>query len=432
MKDQAEINKEPLMNRITKKQKKSILKQMPLTLVLEEVVREELRSLVIREGMAALARVLEEERTALCGPAYGRENKSMRRAGTAPGELVMGGRKVRLKRPRVRSGNEEVSLESYEYFSRKDPLTERALEQMVIGVSTRKYERSLEEVPNEFGPRSTSKSAVSRRFVSATKEQLAECLSKPLAGTEIVTVMLDGIHFGDHLVVIAVGIDTGGNKQILGFWEGSTENSEVCLSLLNNLVERGLHADKTRLFVIDGGKALAKAIRMIYGKRALIQRCQIHKMRNVVGHLPKELETSTRLAMKEAYASPSYESAQKRLGQLAGQLKEAHPGAYASLMEGLEETITIKRIKLSRTLEKCFASTNLIENLNGSIRRTTGRVKKWKNGLMVLRWVATSVVEAQKKFRRIHGYKGMAKLVKYLQTIDFELDSELDEGKIAA
>lgn len=420
------------MNRITKNRQKSNPKQMPLSLVLEEVVREELRSLVIREGMAALTRILEEERTALCGPAYGRENDGIRRAGTAPGELVIGGRKVRLKRPRVRDVNKEITLESYEYFSQTDPLTERALEQMLIGVSTRKYERSLEEVPVELRPRSTSKSAVSRRFVLATKKQLEACLSMPIAGSDIVTVMLDGIHFGNHLVVIAVGIDIDGNKQVLGFWEGSTENTEVCLSLLNNLVKRGLHADKTRLFVIDGGKALAKAIRMIYGKRAVIQRCQIHKMRNVVGHLPKELGMSTRLAMKEAYGSPSYESAKKRLKQLAGQLKEVHPGACESLMEGLDETIAIKRMGLPRTLEKCFASTNLIENLNGSIRRTTRRVKKWKSGLMVLRWVATSVVEAEKKFRRIHGYKGMPKLVDYLQTIDFKLDSELDEDRIAA
>ena len=223
------------MTRITKKPENSAEPKMPLSSVLQEVVREELRSFIIGQGMAALAQILETERTALCGDAYSREGGSFRRAGTAPGELVLGGRKVKIKRPRVRDRNREVSLESYVRFSRLDPLSERALEQMVIGVSTRKYERSLEEVPKEFVTRSTSKSSVSRRFVAATNKQLQARLSSSISDIDIVAVMLDGVHLGDHLIVIGVGIDSDGKKHVLGFWEGSTENTEVCLSLLNNL-----------------------------------------------------------------------------------------------------------------------------------------------------------------------------------------------------
>ena len=420
------------MRRVSKEQKKSPADVLPLSSVLERVVREELRDFVIQQGMAALTKVLEEERTVLCGAAYERASKPARRAGSAPGQLVMGGRKVGVKRPRVRDDDGELALESYQEFSVADPLSDRALEQMVIGVSTRKYERSLEAVPKELGSRSTSKSSVSRRFIAATEKQLAGCLGRSLGDLDIQCVMLDGIHLADHLVVIAVGVDANGNKHVLGFWAGSTENTEVCVALLGDLVERGLNAQQSMLFVIDGGKALGKSIQMVFGKRALLQRCQIHKMRNVTGHLPKEMHRTTRQAMREAYASASFKTAKRRLKQLAGSLADEHPGAEASLLEGLEETLTIKRFSLSKMLERSLASTNIIENLNGSVRRVTGRVKNWKSGTMALRWVASAVIDAEKKFRRLRGHKGMPKLVEYLREHDHQIDQHLDDGEVAA
>ena len=420
------------MNRISKKRREALTELLPLPSVLEAVVRDELRNFVIQEGMAALTRVLEEERTALCGAAYERGSSPARRAGSAPGQLVMGGRKVRVKRPRVRDEEGEISLESYQQFSQSDPLSERVLEQMVIGVSTRKYERSLEELPEEFGSGSTSKSAVSRRFIAATTKQLVARLSRPIADLDITCVMLDGIHLSDHLVVIAVGIDREGAKHVLGFWEGSTENTEVCLSLLGDLVERGLNAQRSTLFVIDGGKALRKAIQMVFGKRAVVQRCQLHKMRNVIGHLPKELHRTTRQAMREAYASKTFDLAKRRLKQLGNPLAEEHPGARTSLLEGLDETITVKKLGLTKLLERSFASTNIIENLNGSVRQVTRRVKNWKSGSMVLRWVASAVIDAEKKFRHLRGFKSMPKLVQYLQERDQQIDEHLDDEKIAA
>ena len=381
------------MNRVSNKTIETLAAQLPLASVLEKVVRQDLRNFVIQQGMVALTGILEAERTALCGEAYERNGVEARRAGTAQGSLVMGGRKVGVKRPRVRDDSGEISLPSYLEFSERDPLDARALEQMVIGVSTRKYSRSLEAVPEEFGPSGTSKSSVSRRFIAATKKQIGDCLNRSLLGMNIECLMIDGIHLGDHLVVIAVGIASDGEKHVLGFWEGSTENAAVCSSLLTNLVERGLSTAQSRLFVIDGGKALRTSIRKIFGKRSLVQRCQIHKVRNVVDHLPKELHGTIRQAMREAYASKSFDIGKRRLLQLVKQLEEDHPGAAASLREGLDETLTIKRFGLSRLLERSLASTNIIESLNSSVRLVTGRVKVWKSGTMVLRWVATAVID---------------------------------------
>lgn len=420
------------MTRVSRNKRESETEVLPLRGVLSELIREDLREFVFQQGMIALQGILEEERTRICGAPYERGEHEVRRAGSAPGELVLGGRKVKVKRPRARDSEGEVSLDSYQYFSKTDPLDERALEQMVIGVSTRKYRRSLEDLPAGMSTRSTSKSSVSRRFVAMTQKQLQQCLRVPLGDLGIHTLMLDGIHLGDHLVVIAVGIDTDGHKRVLGFWQGSTENSEVCIALINNLVERGLDSQKSTLFVIDGGKGLRKAITQVFGKRALVQRCQIHKMRNVLGHLPTELEPSVRKTMRDAYRSKTYKTALASLKRLASSLKEEHPGASASLKEGLEETLTIKNVKLTSLLERRLCSTNIIENLNGSIRHVTRRVKTWKTGTMALRWVASAVIDAQKNFRRIHGYKNISKLVQYLKARDQQLDNAVDQEEMAA
>lgn len=420
------------MSRVTKKKRVALAEIIPLGSVLEDLVRENLREFVFKQGMVALKNVLEEERTQLCGAPYERGEHAARRAGSAPGELVFGGRKVAVKRPRVRNADGEVALDSYEYFSETDPLEERALEQMVVGVSTRKYQRSLEEVPSSMAPRSTSKSAVSRRFVAATHKQLRTCQKARIEELGINTVMLDGIHLAKHLVVVAVGIDAEGCKHVLGFWEGSTENTEVCVALISDLVERGLDSQKSTLFVIDGGKALRKAISQVFGKRAVVQRCQIHKMRNVAGHLPKELQPSVRQTMREAYASKTYKTAIARLKRLASSLSDEHPGAAASLREGLEETLTIKHVGLTKLLERSLCSTNIIENFNGSIRQMTRRVKTWKTGTMALRWVATAVIDAKRKFRRLRGYKNMFSLLQYLEARDQEINRAVDEDEMAA
>jgi transposase-like protein len=401
---------------------------LQLVMPLAAVVREELREFVIGQGMAALAVMLEEDRSRLCGPAYERGHGSgPRRAGSAQGELVMGGRRVRVKRPRVRDEDGEVMLSSWQEFASEDPLHDRALDQMMVGVSTRKYERSLEPLSADVEERGTSRSAVSRRFKAITEKRLEELLSQDLRDLPIAAIMIDGIHIDDHVILIALGIDEGGTKHVLGLWEGATENHKVCLSLLNNLVRRNLDVQRSTLFVIDGSGALRKAIRMVFGDYALMQRCQVHKVANVRDHLPKEMHQSTRKAMRDAYQASSVAAAKTRLLALAKQLATEHPGAAASLREGLDETLTVKGMGLTKSLEQTLSTTNPIENLNGGVRDVSRRVKRWRGGSMILRWVAAAALDRQKSFRRLRGYKGMPAFVAFLRRNDTCLHTDVDQ-----
>lgn len=379
-----------------------------------------LHDAVVSAGLSVLAAMLEEERTKLCGPRYAHASgRVASRGGHADGELAMGGRRVRVRRPRVRSveGN-EVALETWERFSQADPLTPRAVEQMVLGVSTRKYRRSIEPAPPGVATRGTSKSAVSRRFVAATRERLGETMSRDLGALSLCAVMIDGIHVGDHLVLIALGVDERGEKHVLGLYEGATENTTCCAGLLADLEARGLRTDQTMLFVIDGSKALAKAIRAKYGARALIQRCQVHKRRNVEEHLPLDMRKATGRTISTAYRSGNPTRAKRMLEALARQLQHKHPSAASSLLEGLDETLTVMRFGLPTMLARTLSTTNPIEFVNGRIRRTTHNVARWTSGDMVLRWLAVGLDEAAKTFRKLRGHAGMPKLVDALRAHD--------------
>lgn len=247
---------------------------------------------------------------------------------------------------------------------------------MLVGVTTRKYARSLEPVPAEVKTRGTSKSAVSRRFVDATAVALEQMMSKSLGGLELAALMLDGIVCGAHTVLVALGIDATGKKHVLGLWEGATENAAACKSLLSSLVDRGLRTDRSLLVVIDGSKALSKAVRDVFGKRALIQRCQVHKKRNVLEHLPERERDSIGAAISSAYRCRDPERALQLLTDLARRLERKHPGAAASLREGLEETLTVLYFGLSDALQRTLATTNPIENVNSTARRVSRNVKR--------------------------------------------------------
>ena len=364
--------------------------------------------------------MLEAERTALCGERY--KHDSSRRAtrgGTTRGELALGGRRVTLPRPRVvdREGR-ELALSTWTELANTDPLDARALEQMAIGVATRKYARSLEPLPDSIEARGTSKSAVSRRFVALTTEKLAAWMARSLADLDICALFIDGIYFGEHVVLGALGVDALGNKHVLGVWEGATENEIACKAMLEDLLARGLEPSRTRLFVIDGSKGLRAAIRNVFGRRALVQRCQVHKVRNVIGHLPKQKHAGVRSAMSEAYKSKKVATAKRLLNNLARSLQKKHPSAAASLREGLDETLTVMGLGLSHALTRSFSTTNPIENVNDRIRTTAGRVKRWGDGTMILRWVLVGVLEAARGFRRLKGYKDMPVLIGRLSRHD--------------
>jgi putative transposase len=398
---------------------------------LAAVIRQNLYEFVVEEGMKALDALLEQDRNVVCGPKHskGSDHEAVR-WGSTDGRLVMGGRRVVVRRPRARKEGREVTLPTWAQFADEDPLDRRTMDQMVIGVSTRNYERSLEELPDELGPHGDSKSAASRRFVAATEENLQQWLGRDLSALQLVAIMIDGIAVGEQTIVVALGIDEKGEKHALGLWQGATENSTVCEGLVNDVVQRGLDPQLSYLFVIDGSKALRKALREIFDRRAIVQRCQEHKLRNVLSYLPKSLQPSVGKTIREAYRSSSKATARKRLQNLAAQLAQDHPDAAESLREGLDETLTLKDWNLPDWLERTFSTTNPIENLNGAIRRVTRNVKRWRDGSMIRRWVATAILEAQRGFRRVPGCSGMPALVRAIR--DPEQTTRIDQDENAA
>ena len=378
-----------------------------------------LRDLVTNSGLEIFQALLEQDQALLCGSRHQPQaDRQAYRHGTTEGRLVFGGRKVRLSRPRVRSvDGHEVELATWKEFSDEDPLNDRAFEQMLVGVSTRGYARSLEPLNEGRESVAVGRSSVSRRFVARTQGQVTAFLCRPLGELDLVVIMLDGIYLSDHLLIVALGIDAGGYKHVLGLAEGSTESEGVCRSLLGSLVDRGVKIERARLFVIDGSKGVRKAIRSVFGTWALVQRCQIHKLRNVLDHLPESKRGWVRAAIRRAWAADSADEARQKLEHLAGQLEETHPGAAASVREGLEETVTVRDLGLGGWLLKTLNSTNPIENLNGGLRRLTRNVKRWRGGSMAQRWGATALMEAEKGFRRIKGHRDLPQLLKALDTL---------------
>ena len=406
-----------MKNTARKKKLKEVEPVAQLTLA--DLIRADLREFVIAAGTAAIGAVLEHERTQLVGPRYAHlPGRQAHRAGSAPGELVLGGRRVHVRRPRARTlDGREVELPSWGAFGAEDPLHERAVEQMLVGVSTRSYARSLESVPDELVTRGTSRSAVSRRFVAATEKQMAEWLGRDLSTIDLVVLMIDGVYVGeDHVLLVALGFDAQGNKHVLGVREGATENAASCTALLTDMRDRGLRTDRAILAVIDGAKALAKAIRDVFGPRALIQRCQQHKSRNVTDQLPDDMRPSVRQALRDAYGCTDAARAKRMLTNLVRRLRDEHPGAASSLEEGLDETLTVKRLGLPERLARQLSTTNAIENVIGSMRRISARVKRWRNGRMMLRWTVAAIADAATCFRRATGAReGMTHLVRALK-----------------
>jgi transposase-like protein len=306
----------------------------------------------------------------------------------------------------------ELALPSWRTWSSRGPLERRAIEQMLVGVSTRRYARSLEPLPSDFRAHSIGKSAVSERFVVDTERKLAALLRRKLGGLQLIAVMLDGVRFAEHVILAAIGIDQSGRKHVLGLREGATENAASCKALLADLIERGLSTARTLLFVLDGAKALHRAVAEVFGERALIQRCRQHKKRNLSDALP--------------------ERARRLLENLARRLEPNYPSAAGSLREGLEETLTVMRLNLPESLERVLSSTNLIENLFSRVRESARRVKRWQGGMMILRWTAAGVLEAERHFRKLAGYRALPQLVAALRAHDLVIERRVDNRRKAA
>jgi putative transposase len=376
-------------------------------------VKHAFYGLCIQAGKEVLAAMMQADRVALCGP-KGVPDADRRavRGGSTASAVVLGGQRIGVRRPRARVvDGGELELPTFAWAAAADPLNAATMAAIAAGVSMRRYGSTLEPLPPPQAARSTSKSATSRRFVALSEEQLLQWLSCSLDRLDLPVVMIDGIHFRGRVILVALGIDAQGNKHVLGLREGSTESTRVVRSLLSDLIERGLDADRARLWVIDGGKALRRAIGETFGATALVQRCQEHKRRNVLDHLPEELHASVGRAMRDAWDSANAELAKKQLQRLATSLQSRHPGAAASLREGLDETLTVQALGISGALYRTLRTTNPIENLNGSIAHYTRNVKRWRDGQMTLRWVASALSDAKGRFRKLRGHRGMKQLM---------------------
>ena len=362
-------------------------------------------------GLATLASMMEEDATRLCGPRYGRaDGKDIYRWGKTKGNVGFHGGKVDVERPRVRARDGgELTLPSWEAALSEDLLGQWALNLMLINVSTRKFRRAVRlpvgDVPASKGA-GVTKSAVSRRFVALSAARMEEWMAADLSKLDLLVVQIDGIHIKEDLVLLAaVGVDGNGDKHPLGVIEGATENTAVCQALLDNLVERGVDPEACRLFIIDGSRALAKAIRNTFGRQVPIQRCQVHKARNIAERLPKPLHASVRKALRQAWELDDADKAEKLIRNLARRLEREAPGVSASILEGIDEMLTVVRLGLPTQLRRSLACTNIIENMNGTIRQVCRNVKRWQDASMALRWTSAAMLEAAKGFRRLKAYK---------------------------
>lgn len=370
--------------------------------------REGLLALAVSTGLQVMGALMAESVIALAGP-RGRHDpeRTAVRHGSDDGSVVLGGRRVPVRRPRVRSadGERELPVPAYELFASTDLLEGMAMERMLGKLSTRRYRLGLEPVGTEVEAtaKSTSKSAVSRRFVRATERALVELMSADLSGLDVVAVMIDGVHFAGHCCVVALGIDIEGRKHPLALEEGDTENTTVVKDLLAGLRDRGLDTTRPTLFVLDGAKALHAGVKAVFD-RPVIQRCQLHKIRNVEAKLPDRLAATVASKMRAAYHSDDALQAEADLRALAAELRKAHPGAAGSLLEGLPETLTVVRLGLPPILRSTLRSTNAIESMIEICRDHSSNVKRWRDGDMVLRWCAAGMGEAAKQFRRVKGF----------------------------
>lgn len=374
-----------------------------------EHLREGLLAASVAVGLDVMSELMAAEVTEVAGPKGKHQRaRSAMRHGSEGGTVTLGGRRLPIRRPRVRTadGTAEVPLATYGAFTSGDLLADGIVARMLAGLSTRRYGAGLEPVGAGVEARSagTSRSAVSRRFVAATAQRLAELLSRPLGEQRFLVIYLDGFRMGEHLLVGALGVTTDGTKIPLGVVEGTTENAAVVTGLITDLRERGLDASEGLLFVIDGGKALRAAIRLVFGTGAEVQRCRRHKERNVTDHLPEAERPLVLRRLRAAWAEPDPTHAGAQLQAIARGLAHRRPGAAAAVREGLAETLTVNQLGVTGSLLRTLESTNPIESMIEIVRDHATRVKRWESGEMALRWAAAGMLSAQGQFRRVRGF----------------------------
>jgi putative transposase len=379
-------------------------------------LRKGVGELIRQAGLQLMDLMMQEEVRALAGEPYQRHaERTATRWGSERGYCVVMGQKVPIQRPRVRNANDkEVRLGSYEMFHRGEPLTETVWEKLMLGLSTRKYGDAVREFTEAYG---LEKSAISEHFIEASRAKLKALMERRLDKVRLCALMIDATPFQGQQMVAALGIGEDGRKTILGIRQGATENATVVGELLSDLVERGLDFTEPRLYVLDGGKALSAAVKKHAGESAPIQRCQVHKRRNVLDHLSDEQRPLAAKKLNAAYAVEDYAAAKQALEQLHRELMDLNPSAARSLAEGMEETLTVHRLRLPMQLRKTMASTNVIESAFSIVEQVCKNVKRWHGGDQRERWVGSGLLVAEKQFRRVQGYKQIPALIKELEAM---------------
>ena len=389
---------------------------------IHEIVREALFGKVKAKILEAAYDLFDQEVDALCGKSHDRGNESkLKRAGSENGKIHYRGQPLKVKRPRVRSDNGEVKIEAYEALKDYDFLSDDIMQKVIRGISTRDYSDVIESWEDDL---KLSKSSVSRAFVRASQKDLDKINGRTLSTKQFFGVMIDGIEFSGLTIVVALGFTVEGQKEVLGLVEGGSENSHLVKTLFDNLQDRGLSLTDEVLFVLDGSKALRKAVNDTFGKRAVIQRCQVHKIRNVQSHMPKKYHGEIKRRMQTAYNMTEYREALKILQNTVLWLSQHNESAGNSLREGLEETLTVHRLQMPSKLRTTFSTTNPIESMFDKVKTRLRRVKNWKSKGKAPRWAASSLLLHEKKFRTIKGYREIPLLIEKLKTVAVELDRE--------
>lgn len=403
---------------------------------LQQAVKGRFSSFCTAVGIQALMTLMDQDVEAMAGPKGKHDpNRTAYRHGYQNTTVPMGNQRLGIKRPRARSieTDTDLPIPSYEAFANDDELLEAALNRMLYGMSSRDYRHGIEDYSDIAETSGTSKSAISQRFIKASAKEAQKVLGRRFDQETIPVLMIDGIALGDYTAIVAMGVTSDGHKIIMGVRIGSTENAQVCRDLLTDLVSRGLKYEQGLLAVIDGSKALRKALRDVFGQQVLVQRCQVHKMRNVMDYLPKHKRDWVKRKLKKAWTSETAEDAIRQLRSLATGLQTQYPDAAASLREGLEETVTILKLSIPGLLQRSLRSTNTIESAFSMVSKNIRNVKNWKNGTMVQRWVCAALLDAENRANRIAGYRSMGILISEIQrltTID-DVDHVVNESKTA-
>jgi putative transposase len=390
-----------------------------MVLPLAEMVgwlRQGVGELIRQAGLQLMELLMEEEVREVVGErSRPQPDRRANRWGKERGYCVVMGQKVPIERPRVRStDDQEVRLGSYEMFHRGEPLTETVWEKLMLGLSTRRYGQAVREFAEAYG---LEKSAISEHFIEASRGKLKELMERRLDKMRLCALLIDATPFAGQQMVAALGITQDGRKMILGIRQGATENATVVGELLGDLMNRGLDFAELRLYVLDGGKALHAAVKKYAGDSAPIQRCQVHKRRNVLDHLTDEQKPLVAKKLNAAYALEDYAAAKQALNGLHGELMHLNPSAARSLAEGLEETLTVHRLHVPPQLRKTLASTNVIESAFSIVERVCANVKRWHAGDQRERWVGSGLLVAEKQFRRVQGHKQIPVLLKELEAL---------------